>query len=342
VNKKPAKTHRQKAPSKELHEHPLASTFHNLTPEHVFSAVETGGRKCTGRFSILNSFENRVYLLEVEDGRHVVGKFYRPGRWSRETILEEHSFLEELEAEDIPATAPIKLDGGGTLGEINGILYALFPRVRGRVPQELDDDQVRILGRLLARLHNVGARKKAPLRLTLDTDTYGRRNLDYLLSNDLIPAETREGYAATVNALLERIRFHFEGVPVLRIHGDCHPGNLVWTSGGPAFLDFDDMVNGPAVQDVWMLIPSYDDEGKRQRLVMVEAYRQFRDFSQEWLRLVEPLRALRYINYATWIARRWQDPAFPRTFTWFGTPQYWSREIIDLREQIARIDYETG
>lgn len=329
-----------KAPAAELHEHPLAEAFNRLTPDEVFNAIEVGGRRCTGRFNILNSFENRVYMAELEDGTHVVGKFYRPGRWSRETILEEHAFLHELEAEEIPATAPIELGPGQTIGEVMGILYALFPRVRGRVPQEVDDDQVRILGRLLARMHAVGARRPAPLRLTLDAETYGRKNLEYLLSHDLIPADARDVYAATVNALLERIRFTFTDVPFHRIHGDCHPGNLIWTSNGPAFLDFDDMVNGPAAQDVWMLIPSYDDEGRRQRALLVEAYRDFREFPAAWLSQIEPLRALRFINYATWIAKRWEDPAFKKTFTWFGTSQYWSREIIDLREQIARIDHE--
>ena len=343
VKKTPPARPRRGAPAseKDLHEHPLAEVFHKLTPEQVLGAAEVGGRRCTGSFTILNSYENRVYMLEIEDGSSVVGKFYRPGRWSRETILDEHAFVRELQDEEIPATAPIELSPGRTLGEVNGILYALFPRVRGRVPQELDDEQVRILGRLLARMHAIGARRPAPHRLTLDAETYGRRNLDYLLSHDLIPAEARDAYVATVHALLERIRFHFTDVPLHRIHGDCHAGNLVWTGNGPAFLDFDDMVNGPAAQDVWMLVPSYDDEGRRQRELLIDAYRMFREFPAEWLRQIEPLRALRYIHYATWIARRWGDPAFKKTFTWFGTVQYWQREMIDLREQIASIDHES-
>jgi Ser/Thr protein kinase RdoA (MazF antagonist) len=330
------------SPSPDIADHPLAEVFHRLTPEAVLSAVEVGGRRCTGRFNVLNSFENRVYMLELEDGSWIVGKFYRPGRWSRETILSEHAFLSELSAEEIEVAAPIEIAPGETLSEVKGILYAVFPRVRGRIPQEFNDEEIRILGRLLARVHNVGARRPAPARLSLDAATYGSANLKYLLDHDLIAPDARDAYAATVRVLLDRIRFHFTDVPVHRIHGDCHPGNLVWTSTGPAFLDFDDVANGPAVQDVWMLVPSYDDEGRRQRGVLIEAYRQFRGFSSEWLRLVEPLRALRYIAYSTWIARRWGDPAFRRTFLWFGTPQYWHKEILDLREQIARIDHEAG
>ncbi|MBI5527577.1 MAG: serine/threonine protein kinase [Deltaproteobacteria bacterium] len=341
--KKPDKPRRRdSSPSQDIGAHPLAEVFHRLTPEHVLKAVEVGGRRCTGRFNILNSFENRVYMLELEDQSWVVGKFYRPGRWSRETILEEHAFLLELQAEEISVAAPIELAPGETLSEVQGITYAVFPRIRGRVPQEMDDEQLRVLGRLLSRVHNVGARRPANARLALDAETYGRVNLAYLVEHDLVAPDARDAYAATVAALLDRVKFHFVDVPVHRIHGDCHPGNLVWTSEGPAFLDFDDMANGPAVQDVWMLVPSYDDEGRRQREVLVEAYRQFRDFSSEWLRLTEPLRALRYIHYSTWIARRWGDPAFRRTFSWFGTSQYWHKEILDLREQIARIDHEAG
>lgn len=324
-----------------LADHPLAESFHALSPDKVLDAVEVGGRRCTGRFLTLNSYENRVYQLELEAedgprGEWVVAKFYRPGRWSREAIGAEHAFLRELAAEGLPVVPPLD----ETLHEAGGILYAVFPRIGGRAPDEPTDDQLRTLGRLLARLHNVGALAPASDRPRLTPGTYGRDNLAWLLANDVLPVEVRAQYAATVEALLDRIEPWFQGVPHLRIHGDCHLGNLLWApgGGGPTFLDFDDFLNGPAVQDVWMLAPSADAEGARQRGVLVEAYRELRDLEPAWLRLVEPLRALRFIHYATWIARRLRDPTFARTFSHFGTLQYWQREVQDLREQIARVD----
>ena len=321
-----------------IEEHPLARRFNRLTPEHVLDAVEVGGRRCTGRFIILNSYENRVYQLELEDESWVVGKFYRPGRWSRETLLDEHGFLAELVEEEIPVAAPVELEPGRTLGEVDGIWYALFPRIGGRNPDELDDEGTKMAGRLIARIHNVGARRDAPHRLRLTPETYGRANLDYLLESGALPDEARDNYAATCEALLDRIAPRFLDVPVHRIHGDCHAGNLIATRGGFTFLDFDDMLVGPAVQDVWMIVPSFDEHGQRQRDLLLDAYREFRDFEDHWLRLVEPLRALRFIHYSAWIARRWDDPTFQRTFSHFGTLQYWQKEIQDLREQIARLD----
>lgn len=323
-----------------IEKHPLANWFNRLTPEEVLGVVETGGRRCTGRFTILNSYENRVYQLELDDGSNVVGKFYRPGRWSREAILAEHGFLEELQEEEIPVAAPIDLKPGETLGQVQGIFFALFTRVGGRAPEEPNDEQLRVLGRLVARIHNVGARSPAAERMQLTPRSFGADNLSYLLENELIPAEARELFASTVRSLLERIEPLFRDLPVHRIHGDCHLGNLLWAPNGPTFLDFDDFLVGPAVQDIWLLAPSSDQEGRRQRALIVDAYREMREFQTGWLRLVEPLRALRFIRYATWIARRRDDPAFKRTFPQFGTLQYWQREAQDLREQIARIDHD--
>ncbi len=320
-----------------IKEHHLAAQFNRLSPEQVLDAVEAGERRCSGRFIILNSYENRVYQLELEDESWVVGKFYRPGRWSKETIMAEHDFLFELAAEEIPAICPLEIQPGETIGEVDGIYYSIFPRVGGRAPEEFDDEQIEILGRLVARIHNVGARKNSPHRLRLDPKTYGQNNLDYLLANDIIPKEARDIFATTVEVLIERISPLFIDVPMHRIHGDCHLGNLLNTPKGAAFLDFDDMVIGPAVQDVWMLVPSFDQEGRRQRELFIKSYIQFRDFDPTWLRLVEPLRALRFIHYATWIARRWEDPIFPRTFSHFDTLQYWQKEIQDLREQLGRM-----
>lgn len=320
-----------------LHQHELAELFNQLTPERVLDAVEAIGRRCSGRFIILNSYENRVYQLEMEDGDWVVGKFYRPGRWSLETILAEHEFVAELASSGVPSVNPLPINGGAPIGEIEGIFYSIYPRIGGRSPEEFTDEQLQIMGRLAARLHNVGDLHGTPHRMELSGDTFGKHNLAYLLENDIIPPEARENYAATLEQLLSLIEPLFLQVPTHRIHGDCHRGNILWTGKGPCFLDFDDMVIGPAVQDVWLIVPSFDEEGQRQRNVLLESYVQFREFNPSWLRLVEPLRALRYVHYSTWIAKRWHDPIFQRTFSHFGTLQYWQREIQDLREQIGRI-----
>ena len=327
-------------PELQIESHPLAKRFNRLTPDQVLGAVESGGRRCTGRFIILNSFENRVYQLELDDGTTVVGKFYRPGRWDEAAVAAEHEFLLELREEEVPVACPVPLEEGRTIGQVEGILYALFQRVGGRAPEEPSTGQLEMLGRYVARIHNVGARRDAPARPELSPQTYGADNLSYLLTNNVLPPEVRDQYAATVEALLERIRPLFLEVPVHRIHGDCHLNNLLWSQAGPTFLDFDDFCQGPAVQDLWLLAPSADQEGRIQREVLADSYAEMRDFQPAWLRLVEPLRALRFVRYATWIARRWQDPAFQRTFSHFGTLQYWQREVQDLREQIARIDHE--
>ncbi len=325
-----------------MDQHPLSGMFHRLTPEAVLDAVETFGKRCTGRFIILNSYENRVYQLEMEDGSWVVGKFYRPGRWMKETILAEHEFLMELEEAEIPAACPLKNRDGKSIGEIMGILFSIFPRIGGRTPDELTDEQVAVLGRLIARIHNVGAKRETPHRLRLDPLTYGEMNLRYLIENELIPKEAEENYRLTATTLIELIKPLFENVPMHRIHGDCHLANLVSTPRGFVFLDFDDMVTGPAIQDIWMMVPSFDAYGAGQREILLDAYREFRDFNPSWTRLIEPLRALRFIHYAAWIARRRHDPIFQKTFDYFGTIQYWQKETQDLREQLARISWTDG
>lgn len=325
--------------SDDIKNHPLAEAFHRTTPEDVLGAVEAAmGTRLSGRFIILNSYENRVWQLEREDEGWLVGKFYRPGRWSKETILAEHELLAELEEAEIPVARPLTLSNGTTVAEVNGIYFSMYPRIGGRSPQELDEEQLRILGRLLARIHNVGASHGTPHRMTLSPKTYGEANLRQLFTLGVLPPEARDIYAETVTMLLARIEPMFIGVPLHRIHGDCHLGNVLWSTATPTFLDFDDMLIGPAAQDVWLLVPSYDDYGQRQRETLLEAYTEMRAFDHSWLRLIEPLRALRYIHYSTWIARRWGDPIFRRTFSHFGTLLYWQNEIQDLREQIARID----
>ena len=312
----------------------MNSFFYNLTPDTIINAVERCGFEPSGHCMALNSYENRVYDLRLDDDTHVVAKFYRPGRWSRDQILEEHGFLLELRGDEIPVCAPIILPGGGTVREIEGIFYALWPRTGGRVPDELSDDDLRMLGRLCARIHNNGASKTALHRITLSGDTYGLAPLSYLEENDFLPAHIKNRYHDAVMTVAEIYETLRRDVPFHRIHGDCHLGNLLRGNEGYFFLDFDDFLTGPAVQDLWMLVPARDREGLRQRDIFLEAYRQFRDFNNAWLRLIEPLRALRYVRYAAWIAQRWDDPAFPAAFPHFGSVHYWEKETEDLEEQL--------
>lgn len=318
--------------------------FFALTPDRMLGAVEAalGGARATGRSLALNSLENRVYEIELEDGgddarKSVVAKFYRPGRWSREAILDEHRFLDELVQAEIPAVAPLVVDGGSTLAESDGILFAVFPKVRGRSLQELDDARLQQVGRLLARIHNVGAGGTAPHRRALDQITYGTASLETLETTEMIDIQLQSRYRRAVQAIVAAIAPRLDGVPVLRVHGDCHLGNVLWQDSGPFFLDFDDMVIAPAVQDVWMVVRGRDDEADRQREVLIAAYEQMRRFDRATLRLVEPLRALRMIHYSAWIARRWEDPIFKQTFPEFITYNYWLEETDTLEEQLRLI-----
>ncbi len=312
----------------------MSNFFFNLTPDTILKAVEESGFEPTGHCMALNSYENRVYDLKLEDGSHVVAKFYRPGRWSRDQVREEHEFLLELKGDEIPVCAPLRFPDGETIHETEGILYALWPRTGGRVPEELSDDELGRLGRLLARIHNMGAVKPAEHRISLTGETYGLAQLSLLERGDFLPAHCRERYAKAVKEIANIYDQLRSDVPFHRIHGDCHLGNLLCGNDGWFFLDFDDFLTGPAVQDVWMLAAGRDDEGRRQRHVIIDAYRTFREFDLSWLRLIEPLRALRYIRYAAWIAARWEDPAFPAAFPNFGTVTYWEEQTADLEDQL--------
>lgn len=327
--------------------------FFELTPDRVLAAVEASGLRCTGRCSALNSFENRVYEVELDTdepprnpiARRRVAKFYRPGRWTREQILEEHEFLAELVEAEIPAIAPLAFADGQTLHETAGIFYSVFPKVGGRAPDEFTQDQLRRVGRLLGRIHNVGAAHPARHRIQLTPETYGRANLEYLLSHGFVPPEYRSRYERAVTGILRVIDPWFREIApeaVIRVHGDCHPGNLLWNEQGPFFLDFDDMVRAPAAQDIWLLVPGRDTESLRDRDALLEGYEEMRHFDRAMLRLIEPLRALRFIHYTAWIARRWQDPAFPLAFPEFGSHQYWASETDDLEQQMRIIETQGG
>ena len=322
--------------------------FHALTPDRILDAVEKStGLRCTGRAMALNSMENRVYELEIElekapdtpSERFVIAKFYRPGRWSPEQIREEHQYLVDLVADEIPAVAPLTFQDGDTLHKLEdaALYYAVFPKVGGRSPDELDDEQLARAGRLLARVHAVGKVRAAPHRIPLDPATYGTENLRYLLDLKLIPVTVVNAYRDTVEELVSYVTPWFNQTPVQRIHGDCHMGNLLSGRDGMFFVDFDDMVRGPVVQDVWLLIPGRDDYAQQKLRILLDAYETMHPFDRRQLRLIEPLRALRFVHFSAWIGRRWQDPAFPRAFSQFGTERYWQEQLADLREQLQII-----
>lgn len=323
--------------------------FYELTPEKILQAVEQLGLSCTGRCIALNSMENRVYEVEIElDDENVaktaserfrIVKFYRPGRWTEEQIKEEHQFLLDLKELEIPVVAPIGLSGGATLlkTEDSEIFCAIFPKVGGRNPDELQDEQLPIIGRLLARMHNVGAVKEAKHRLHISPKIYGRESLAFLQESKNIPRHLESQYADLVTEICDLSEPLFEKIVPQRVHGDCHLGNLLWGREGPFWVDFDDMLMGPCVQDLWLIIPGRDDYAKRQLSILLKAYCEMRDFDSTSLKLIEPLRALRMIHFSAWIAKRWKDPAFPRTFVDFGTEAYWQEQVAQLEEQVGFI-----
>jgi len=310
--------------------------YARLTPDVVIRAVERVGFVADGRVLALNSYENRVYQVGLEQAAPLVAKFYRPGRWTRAAILEEHAFALELAAAEIPVVAPLVL-GGETLLEVEGYSYALYPRRGGRWPDlETTDDRV-LMGRFLGRLHRVGAAARFQHRPALDVEAMAVRSAEFILAGDWLPEYQIERYALVTEALVEGIRDAFASAGPLRrirIHGDCHRGNILWTEQGPHFVDLDDCMTGPPVQDLWMLIAGSRDEMRRQLTDLLEGYEQFQEFDRVELGLIEALRALRMIHYAAWLARRWHDPAFPKAFPWFAGPRYWDEHVRQLTEQL--------
>jgi Ser/Thr protein kinase RdoA (MazF antagonist) len=321
----------------------LLPPFAGLTPDCLLNGLESLGLVCDGRLLGLNSYENRVYQVGIEDGPPLVAKFYRPQRWTDAAILEEHAFVSALAEREIPVVPALQF-AGRTLHEFAGFRFALFPKRGGRAPELGDPSTLEWLGRFLGRIHAVGALKPYRHRPALDIASFGEEPRDYLLAHDFIPPDLLSAWRSVVEQALAGVRHCFDRAGKLRrlrLHGDCHVGNVLWNegaAGGPHFVDFDDSRMGPALQDLWMLLSGEAPEMAQQLSVLLRGYRQFCDFDRRELHLLEALRTLRLIHYAAWIARRWHDPAFPAAFPWFNTQRYWQDRILELREQIALMD----
>jgi Ser/Thr protein kinase RdoA (MazF antagonist) len=320
-----------------------AAPYEALTPECLLDAIETTGLRCDGRLTSLNSYENRVYQVWLDSGESVVAKFYRPQRWSRAAILEEHAYALELAAAELPVVAPLVFNGN-TLFEHAGFMLALTPRQGGRTPEFEDEDTLRWLGRFIARIHAIGALDDFYDRPTIGVKEFGDEPVRYVLDNDFVPADLRAAYESTALDVIERVKNRWHECSnggqfgTLRLHGDCHAGNILWTDAGPHFVDLDDARMGPAVQDIWMWLGGERDAQQQQLAAIIKGYREFYDFNPAELALIEPLRTLRMVHYAGWLARRWGDPAFPRSFPFFNTQRYWQDHILALREQAAALD----
>ena len=313
--------------------------FAGLGPDQILSAAEVFGIETDGRFIALNSYENRVYQIGVESSQPVVAKFYRPGRWSDEAICEEHEFTAELAAHEIPVAVPMTSPGGATLVHHEGFRVALFPRLAGDWPDLDRPGRLAWVGRFLGRIHAVGRVRPFRHRPGIDVQEMGFGAAAFLLDNDFLPLEIQSTYRQVTTELLAAVQARMESVAhfSLRLHGDCHPGNVLWSDEGPAFVDLDDCRSGPAVQDFWMLVSGESWEQRAQLESLLEGYCVFMDFDWRELELIEALRSLRMVYYAGWLARRWNDPAFPQAFTWFNTHQYWRDHMDDLSRQLAML-----
>lgn len=318
-----------------------AHPYDSLTPDMVLDAVESLGYLSNGRQLALNSYENRVYQVGLEEGEPLIAKFYRPQRWSDEAILEEHTFTLELQARELPVVAPIVDEQGRSLHEFMGFRLAVFPRRGGHWPELDKPEHLEWMGRFLAQIHNHGASQAFQHRPAITIENYGEESLDFLMTHDFIPTELQLPYRSLVEDVLKQVRRNYDmagQVDNIRLHGDCHPGNILWTDSGPHFVDFDDTRSGPAIQDLWMLLSGERQDMAMQLSDILAGYEMFREFDVRELNLIEALRTLRMLHYSAWLARRWSDPAFPHSFPWFNTSRYWEDQILSLREQAVRLD----
>lgn len=315
--------------------------YASLDPDRILSSLESLGWRCDGRLIALNSYENRVYQVGLEEGEPVVAKFYRPGRWSAEQLQEEHDFLAELAAEEIPVVAPLTApETGQSLSHCEPFSVAVFPR-RGGYALEMDQaDQLYRIGRALGRLHNVGARHDFVHRPKLSVDEFGHRAIEQVLRSSPLPEAMREVYQSVATELIAAVERALDGFgpwSALRLHGDCHAANIMVRDELLHIVDFDDARTGPAVQDLWLFL-SGDERDQRLALAeLLEGYEEFRDFDRRELALIEPLRSLRVLHYAGWLSKRWNDPAFPAAFPWLAEARFWDQHVLDLREQLAAL-----
>ena len=316
--------------------------YDSLTPDAVIDAVESVGYLSDARLLALNSYENRVYQVGIEDETPLIAKFYRPGRWTRAQIIEEHQFSLELQDADISVVAPMVDAGGNSLHEYGDFMFALFQR-RGGYPPELDNlDNLFVLGRTLGRIHGVGRAEIFKERITLSVERMLIDTSAYLLEN-FIPNSLQEAYSSLTQDLEKLVSATYKEVQptdLIRVHGDCHVGNILWRDDCAHFVDLDDCAMAPAVQDIWMFLSGDRHRRQLQLAEVVEGYNEFCDFDPRQLRWVEALRTMRIVHYAAWLGRRWEDPAFPRSFTWFNTERYWGEHILELREQLAALQEE--
>ena len=315
--------------------------FSRLTPDLVLNALESLGLRCDGRLLALNSYENRVFQVGQEDDAPVIAKFYRPERWSDAAILEEHAFTLELAEREIPVVAPLNIHHA-TLHNFDGFRFSVSPRQSGRPPELENRDTLAWMGRFMGRIHAIGALQPFIHRPKLDISSFGIEPRSFLLANKWIPPDLLPAWESVSAQALEGVRHCFDRagkITTLRLHGDCHMGNVLWSEGatdsGPHFVDFDDCRMGPVVQDLWMLLSGDRDTMTRQLHDVLAGYEDFFEFDPRELHLLEALRTLRLIHYSAWLARRWDDPAFPAAFPWFNTAHYWQTRILELREQVA-------
>lgn len=327
-------------PSEQTNAMPDQQNFAALSAEMVLDALASVGIEEDGRLLVLNSYENRVYQVGRNEAEPVVVKFYRPHRWSDAAILEEHAFVHELMQQEIPVVAPLAFHGE-TLLHYQGFRFAVFPRQGGRAPDIERSDTLEWMGRLMGRIHAIGALKSYTTRPSLDAQSFGVTPRTWLLEHNFIPAELEQTWESVSAQALEAVQACYARageIATLRLHGDCHSGNVLWTDAGPHFVDFDDSRTGPAIQDLWMLLSGERGDRTRQLSDLLAGYEDFFEFDPRQLHIIEALRTLRLLHYSYWIAMRWDDPAFQLAFPWFNTMHYWQDRILELREQIAAMD----
>ncbi|WP_432697282.1 serine/threonine protein kinase [Marinobacterium sp. YM272] len=318
----------------------LSQPFYQLMPDTVIDAVESRGYLSDGRILALNSYENRVYQVGIDEAEPLIAKFYRPARWSDEQILEEHEFCFEMAEQELPVVAPLRDDNGDSLFRFGDYRFSLYPRRGGRAPELSDPDHLYRLGQTLGRIHLIGAARDFQYRPALTIQSYGYDSVE-LIAASFIPAALKEAYTSLTRDLLQEVEAAFKQagkVRMIRAHGDCHGGNILWRDDTPNFVDFDDSRMAPAIQDLWMLLTGDDrNELQLQLNEIVEGYNEFAEFDPRELHLVEALRTLRMLHYSAWLGRRWDDPAFPHNFSWFNTERYWGEHLLQLREQFAKL-----